>query len=408
MSTTQRPAAALDSLSGTNLERAGEHNQRVVLQAIRTAGSITRADLTTITGLTAPTVSNITNRLLNDGFIRKDGKIEGARGQPATKFVINADSAYALGLNIDRDHTTLVVMDFTGKVKDRACLEGHFKLPDEVLAFVKAQLARLRKHGRIDMNRIAGIGIGIPDDLGHIPLPNRPEAYLAWSRIDVCAYFAQALGVPACQENDATAAAIGELHFGSESACQDFIFTLISAGLGSGLIIGGQPYKGADHRSGEIAFVSRDLLAMSRGGGILQDEVSLYALYAFMAKRGLQVSTPGDIRPEDPGHLEALEAWADHAADELLGVFAVINCVLNPAVHFIGGRLPTVVTERICARLNARIGAALPRVPTVAAFKPATATEDAAPMGAAMLLFQNRFLLNPEALMKTQVSLIRG
>ncbi|MDG2520673.1 ROK family transcriptional regulator [Caulobacter segnis] len=404
MSLIPRSAAALDSLSGTNLERAGEHNQRVILQAIRSAGSITRSDLTAITGLTAPTVSNITNRLLSDGFIKKAGKTEGGRGQPATKFVIDADSAYALGLNIDRDHTTLVLMDFIGQVKDRVCVEGHFALPDAVLSFVQNQLARLRSEGRIDLSRLAGIGIGIPDDLGRIPLPNKPAAYEAWSQIDVCGFFSDALGLPACMENDATAAAIGELHFGSGAPHQNFIFTLISAGLGSGLIIGGQPYRGSDNRSGEIAFVSRDLMAAAKGGGILQDEVSLYALYAFMGKRGLAVSTPEDVNLEDPEHVAALRAWADHAADELLGTVAIINCVLNPAVHFIGGRLPKLVAEHVCDRLNARIGEALPRVPKIAPFKPATAAEDAAPMGAAMLLFQNRFLLNPEALMKTQAS----
>jgi len=54
------------SLSGTNLERAGDHNQRVTLHAIRVNGPITRTDLADITGLTPPAIANITKRLMQD------------------------------------------------------------------------------------------------------------------------------------------------------------------------------------------------------------------------------------------------------------------------------------------------------------------------------------------------------
>ena len=76
-------------LSGTNLERAGDHNQRVTLHAIRVNGPITRAELAAITGLTAPAIANITKRLLIDNLIQEAGRRRGGRGQPATKLVIN-------------------------------------------------------------------------------------------------------------------------------------------------------------------------------------------------------------------------------------------------------------------------------------------------------------------------------
>src|ERR1700730_8478516 len=92
------------NLSGTNLERAGDHNQRVTLQAIRVCGPVTRTDLAWLTGLTSTAITNITERLLRQRLIAKAGQVRGARGQPATKFVINPDSCYSLGLNVDRDH----------------------------------------------------------------------------------------------------------------------------------------------------------------------------------------------------------------------------------------------------------------------------------------------------------------
>src|SRR6201992_2541137 len=100
------------SLSGTNLERAGDHNQRVTLHAIRVNGPITRTDLADITGLTPPAIANITRRLMQDNLIKEAGRVRGARGQPPVRLVINPDSWFSIGVNVDRDHITVVVLDF--------------------------------------------------------------------------------------------------------------------------------------------------------------------------------------------------------------------------------------------------------------------------------------------------------
>src|SRR6201994_3818886 len=123
------------TLSGTNLERAGDHNQRVTLHAIRVNGPITRTDLADITGLTPPAIANITKRLLQDNLIREAGRARGARGQPALKLVINPDSWCSIGVNVDRDHIALVVLDFQGTVRARSAREISFALPATVRTF---------------------------------------------------------------------------------------------------------------------------------------------------------------------------------------------------------------------------------------------------------------------------------
>lgn len=60
-------------LSGTNLVRAADHNQRITLHAIRVNGALTRVELARITGLTTPTIANISRRLLADGMIEEAG-----------------------------------------------------------------------------------------------------------------------------------------------------------------------------------------------------------------------------------------------------------------------------------------------------------------------------------------------
>ncbi len=389
-----------DSLSGTNLERAGDHNQRVTLQAIRAAaGPITRAEITDLTGLTAPAIANITKRLLGDGMILKAGRLLGGRGQPATKLVINPDGAFSIGLNIDRDHIAIVALDFVGNVRARVCREVHFAMPDEVVAFFKTEVDRIVADKAINMDRLIGIGIGIPDDLGRVPVANRPDAYHIWSEIDVAALFAEVLPVPVYLENDAAAASIGEMQFGHGLRHRSFIYTIISAGLGGGLVIDGHYYRGADGRSGEIGFLPvKDENGQSQS---LEDMVSLYSLYDYLRKGGFEVSTPEDLESLSGAALARVESWLDRAADKLFEPFLVMSCAINPEAHFIGGRLPATYIEQLCARLNQKFATYQGRIKTLPPVKRADLAVDAAARGAGILPFNDRFLPIREALMKT-------
>ncbi|CAL4866651.1 hypothetical protein MMA231_00894 [Asticcacaulis sp. MM231] len=389
-----------DSLSGTNLERAGDHNQRVTLQAVRAAGApITRADIADLTGLTAPAIANITKRLLNDGMILKAGRQFGGRGQPATKLVVNPDGAFSIGLNIDRDHIAIVALDFLGNVRARACREVHFAMPDEVVAFFKAEVDKIVADKIIDLERLVGIGIGLPDDLGRVPVANRPDAYQVWSEIDVAALFNEVLPVPVYIENDAAAASIGEMQFGHGLRNRSFIYTIISAGLGGGLVIDGHYYRGADGRSGEIGFLPvKDENGQSQS---LEDMVSLYALYDYLRKAGFEVSTPEDLENLPAEAQSRVDAWLDRAANHLFEPFLVMSCAINPEAHFIGGRLPATYIEALCTRLNRKFEAYHGRIKTLAPVKRAELAVDAAARGAGILPFNDRYLPIREALMKT-------
>src|SRR4051812_42441252 len=92
------------NFSGTNIVVAGDHNRRITLQAIRANGPVRRSELAKLTGLTPPAVFRITNTMLDEGLVQVAGRVLPPRGKPANNLVINPDGAFALGLNIDRDH----------------------------------------------------------------------------------------------------------------------------------------------------------------------------------------------------------------------------------------------------------------------------------------------------------------
>ncbi|WP_197418546.1 MarR family transcriptional regulator, partial [Sphingomonas sp. CCH9-F2] len=133
-----------------------------MLHAIRVAGAATRADIAQVTGLTPATVSNITNRLLEDGLLQPAGQRRGGRGQPAMRLVVSPGGAFSIGINIDRDHLTMVAVDFGGAVRARISREMAFPMPVDVQAFYRGHVGGLLEEAGIEGAAVSGIGVALP------------------------------------------------------------------------------------------------------------------------------------------------------------------------------------------------------------------------------------------------------
>lgn len=386
------------NLSGTNLERAGDHNQRVTLHAIRVSGPVTRADLSQMTGLTAAAIANITKRLLRLRLILEAGTTRGLRGQPATKLVINPGCCFSMGLNVDRDHITLVVVDFAGTVRARSSREVKFALPNEVQAFFQRTASKLLAKAKVDSSKLIGIGVAFPDDIQRAGLPEQPAEYAVWGTVAVDRLLASALPVSIFVENDAAAAAIGEMHFGLGQQYQSFFYVLITAALGGGLVIDGHYFRGATGRSGELGWMRHD--EPSEAQRQLQNIVSLSALYLQLAERGYRVASPRDLLKLDERAQQVIDAWIDTSVDALENTLVAINCLVNPEAILIGGRLPAALVDRLAGRLNERLRTHAGRIPSVAPIARAAMSDDAPAVGAAILPLSDRFLPSRFALMK--------
>ncbi|MEA1648735.1 ROK family transcriptional regulator [Nitrospirillum sp. BR 11164] len=387
------------SLSGTNLERASDHNQRVTLQAIRVSGQITRAELVELTGLTLPAIANITKRLLAEGLIVEAGRQHGGRGQPAILLEMNPDGCFSIGVTIDRDHITLVVLDLLGTVRARASREIDLAPPEVVAQFFRTEISAILASTGLPLSRFIGIGVAMPDDIGRVSLARWPQAYAAWRDVDVARLFADVLPLPVFVENDATAAALGELQFGHGLRHRSFFYILISGGLGGGIVVDGSQFRGARGRSGEIGFLPvRSDRTTAR---TLQEAVSLSALYDRLAAAGHTVDEPGQLCRLAGTPAEAVvEEWIELAADLMIDPLVATNCLVNPEAIFLGGRLPAPLVDKLAAALNLRLGA-LRDIPQVAPVLRAAMAADAPAVGAGMLPFTDRLLPSRAALMKT-------
>jgi len=386
-------------LSGTNLERAGDHNQRVTLHAIRVNGPITRAEIAAITGLTAPAIANITKRLLTEKLIQEAGRRRGGRGQPATKLVINPDSWFSVGLNVDRDHITMVVLDFEGRVRARASREVMFALPRDVEQFFRKGVDKLLAKVGVNRDRLAGVGVALPDDMPRAAtLPQQPANYGIWASTDVASLIKGALPVPVFVENDAAAATMGEMQFGLGKKYQTFFYILITAALGGSVVIEGNHFRGATGRSGELGMLKgRDPAGHERQ---IQNIVSLSALYSRLAAQGITVESPDELTGLGESGQAIVSAWVEAAVDTLIDPVLSINCLMNPEAVLIGGRLPSKLVDSLATSLNQRLGSHSGTVPSIAPVARAALSDDAPAVGAAILPFSHRLLPTRSALMK--------
>jgi predicted NBD/HSP70 family sugar kinase len=200
-------------------------------------------------------------------------------------------------------------------------------------------------------------------------------------------------------ENDAAAAAMGEMQFGLGQRYQSFFYLLITAALGGGLVVDGHYFRGANGRSGELGWLTaRDETGTQRQ---LQKIVSLSALYSRLAAQGYQVSSPPELLKLDERAQAIVDGWIAVSADVLVDSLLAVNCLINPEAVLIGGRLPAPLVDRLADALNRRMHAHVGSIPAIAVVARAATSDDAPAVGAAILPFSHRLLPTRFALMKT-------
>ena len=146
------------SFGGTNLDQGHAYNRRLLLEAIRVHGALSRADLTRLTGLAPQTISNISAELAEAGLLLATRRVGSGRGQPPIDLHLNPKGGYAFGISIDNRRLFSVLVDIVGnrlgELEDR--LDD--TRPKAVLTRIASSMAALRRKTPIPKQRILGAG----------------------------------------------------------------------------------------------------------------------------------------------------------------------------------------------------------------------------------------------------------
>jgi len=395
-------------LKGTNLQYAKSYNIRIVLETIRLHAPVSRVDIAKKTNLTAQTVTNITRELIAAGLIVEAERHQDGRGAPSILLRINRYGAYSIGMDLDKDHLTAVLVDLMGDIRQRVNLKLNFPTADEAMVlFEKTALDLIRAEG-IPMTRVWGIGVGLPGPLG-IDESNvvtkvvNPKLMPGWINVPVGKKLSDRLGLPVYLENNASAAAIGERWFGAGRSIDTFFYVYFGAGLGGGIVINGELHSGFSGNAGELGYMPN--LQPDPKNESEQQHLGMYfnlpQLYIKLKDNGTNVSSPEQLEPLFYQNNEVLIEWIEQGAQQLTPLILAVEYIIDPEVIFFGGRLPDVIIKNLLERIKNR----LPHLhihekKSQPELLPATSGFEAAALGVAILPLYTRMAPLPNVLMK--------
>lgn len=287
-----------------------EYGRRALMSEIRKAGRIPRIELSERTGISRATVTTITAELLQHGLIeevaREDGSTDSRRGRPRVDLKIRGAARLVAGVKISHLKLSLVLLDFEGQQLE--CIERDLDqsvhAPDALAIRITQAVRELAETAGHTMEDVSGVGIGIA---GVVDAEN---GFVYWSpsldtrNVEFSQLASQHLGLPAFVDNDANLVAFAEYSFGLARGVPDFLVVTIESGVGLGLMIDGELYRGTRGCGAEFGHTKVHLNgALCRCGqrGCLEAYVADYALL-----REATLTSDADTSADPSHRIEAL------------------------------------------------------------------------------------------------------
>lgn len=341
----------------TDISYVSRINKSKILRLIRSREHISRAEIGKEMGLSLPTVSRLVDSLIhNEKLVIEEGTAAPSRGRPPQLVRFAGESNYVIGINISPKTITGILSNLNAEslAEKRITSESHQGL-DVVVARTAELIQQLIDSSGVDQDKVMGIGIGIG---GLIDPANNRVIYSAnfdWTNVDLANELQRYISLPIKVDNDARVMGLGELWFGIGSHCKNFICIYIGHGIGSSIIIDGQPFYGSKGMAGEFGYITleKDSDWVDSGmRGTVQalasgNSISLIAKQRMGSRMDSQLHHLCSGDPESV--TTTMVAQAAKEGDELartllletaeyLGIgVANLIMVLNPAAVVIGG-----------------------------------------------------------------------
>lgn len=231
--------------------------QARVLRLLRGNGPHSRAELGEAISLSRSKLALEIDRLAERGLVESDG-FAASRGGRRSSIVRLSKGLQFVGIDIGATSVDVAVtngeLDVLGHVSaEIAVHEG----PTAVLGKALELVGKLRAEGMaIDIH---GAGIGIPGPVSFRDgVPVVPPIMPGWDQYPVRETMSQEFGAPVLVDNDVNLMALGERHAGVARSVDDFILVKIGTGIGCGIVVNGDVYRGVSGSAGDIGHIQID------------------------------------------------------------------------------------------------------------------------------------------------------
>jgi glucokinase-like ROK family protein len=234
-------------------------NKHAVLDLIRfTPGGISRAELAQRMDLSRAAMTAIVNDLIDGKVVRETESRGGHSGRPPIILEINATRGRVIGIDMGASHLSIILTDFSAQVIDEVAIP--FRVadgPEPCVSQVNTLMEDLLKENQLTIKDISALGIGVPgpiaSDTGTV---YAPPIMPGWDGYPIQASLEEKWGFPVSLNNDAELGALGEWAYGVGRGENYLAYIKVGTGIGSGLLLNGQIYRGATGSAGEIGHLT--------------------------------------------------------------------------------------------------------------------------------------------------------
>jgi predicted NBD/HSP70 family sugar kinase len=337
------------------LKPVREHNLGLVLGRVAELGPRSRATLALETGLNKSTVSSLVADLIEAGLLRDSPTEERPAkvGRPPQSVELHPDGPFVLGLEINVDYLAVWATDLAGEVRHRsfAANDNRAASPEDVVASL-ARLAEQALEQPFAGSRhpmLATLAVpGLVDPAGELAVaPN-----LGWTDVPIAHLLTEALEDPPYAvrvENEANLGAVAELVEGAAQGLSDFVYVSGEIGIGAGVVLRGELFRGASGFAGEFGHLTIDPYGPPCGCGgrgcleRLAGQDALLRLAGWDARvrrEGARPEWPGAMLADSAraGHARTLEALSQVGHTLGIGIASLAN-LLDPEAVLLGGYL---------------------------------------------------------------------
>ncbi|WP_096156464.1 ROK family transcriptional regulator [Bacillus sp. FJAT-45066] len=333
-------------------------NSKKILQFIRDNEQTSRADIAAMLAISKPTVSSIVDELISEEWVlEKEGSESSVLGgRKPVLLTFNPNARLLVGVDIGGTNIEVGIVNAYGTIIARKVLSTQYALKKDLVYEAFLAIQSLVQTYNIDKNKIMAVGVGAPGitDSDNGIVLDAPS--LGWKNFELKKELQQLLKLPVYVENDVNVAVLGEQWKGKAKNADHLILITLGTGVGCGIIVNGQLYRGASFAAGEIGYMVTDKNEaledydhIFQGFGFLDSHVGGPSIVKRMEQK---LATLTDSHPlknkelsaklifehaitHDPIATEVIEETLEHIA------FALVNviCIFNPQCVILGGGL---------------------------------------------------------------------
>ncbi len=343
-------------------------NAGLVLKTIEKNGSISRADIGKLIGLTPPTVSDIVKDLIERDIVQEIGKGDSSGGKKPILLKINSKAAYMVAVDLGGENGIRVALiDLSYNiVKEKFGPKIELLNSQKLKNALSAILEDFIKEIDVPREKILDICIGVPGIIDFKSKKVTVAPYLNWE-ISLDDLALREIGIPITIENDVNLMALGEKTKGIAQKINNFVFVGERTGIGAGIITNGKLYKGANNAAGEVGYLLIDPRYApkdARDYGCLEKLASYKVIVEKVRKKINKTIRVMDIfKMAAEGDSIALEIVRETLKFLAYGI-GNISCVLDPELVIIGGGI-SILPQSFLEEIKMNIKEIIPFVPKI-------------------------------------------